>query len=65
MKTTVYSEVVHQFDNTTDAINHFTTENGSPVEQGKFPWGIVIALTAMAIIGGIIYWKEQKSNQPK
>jgi hypothetical protein len=65
MSTVVYSEVVRHFDNTTDAINHFSPPPaaGKETTEGKFPWGIIFALMAVTIIGGLIYL--YKKNQEK
>jgi hypothetical protein len=66
MSTVVYSEVVHQFDNTTDAINHFSPPaEGKINEEGKFPWGVIFALTVVAIIGGLIYWDKKNKEKNK
>ena len=67
MSTVVYSEVVHQFDSTADAIKHFSPPVAASKEtnEGKFPWGIVVALTAAAIIGGLIYLDNKNKEKNK
>jgi len=61
MSTIVYSDTLNHFENTSQAMDHFSSKS-TQTGDSKTPWGIIVGIGVIVLIGYAIYASIPKNT---